>query len=311
MIRKKIVGFRKLKSTPQKKAQNLGSISKDKSQNNIFKMKRRLVMRRNEIIEEINNRGFVAQVTTAIKNGIEKEGITIRKSLDDKVAPTLYVSDFSGSAAEIAEQMIDIYNQCDMDFDLSMFSDKDYILSHIRIGLQATGTEQIVKRPSQFEGLENYLYLSGNRGNEHFTVKLKKEMLVNADIAFNIAWSMAARNTYAETTIKPLFSMVADMLGADMPMFDAPQIFVVSNQSNFRGAANIADRRSIKDLADKIGVHSFYVIGSSIHETIIIPKDGTCSEDISVYESMCREVNSTVVSPEDKLTDTVYTLNIA
>ncbi|MBP3198297.1 MAG: hypothetical protein J6N21_15010 [Butyrivibrio sp.] len=44
---------------------------------------------RNEVIAEINRRGLIAESTTAIKNGIENEGITIRQSIDDKVAPTL------------------------------------------------------------------------------------------------------------------------------------------------------------------------------------------------------------------------------
>lgn len=197
-----------------------------------------------------------------------------------------------------------------MDFDLSMFTDKDFILSHIRLGLQSTGTEQIVKRASSFDGLEEYLYLSGNRGEEHFSVKVKAEMLKNSEISFDIAWSMAEKNTYAETTIQPLFSFVANIIGEDNPITDevAP-IYVVSNKSQFRGAANITDHSNLKKLADNIGVHSFYIICSSIHECLLIGNDG--NTDNSVYEKMCREVNDTVVSPEEVLTNTVYTLNIA
>lgn len=266
---------------------------------------------RNEIIAEINNRGFVAQRTTAIKNGIEKEGITIKRSATDKVAPTLYTSDFVNdgykTAADIAEEMLAIYERCNMNFDLSIFSDRDYILSHIRIGLQAKGREEIVKRESElFEDCEEYLYISGSRDNENFSVKLKKEMLINADVAFNIAWSMAEKNNHEETTIQPLFSIVSNIIGADAITDELAPIYVVSNKTNFRGASNITDRRAIKQLADNIGVHEFVILPSSIHECILVPK--TEDTDMEVFENMVNEVNSTVVSPEDKLIDRVYTL---
>lgn len=265
---------------------------------------------RNEIIAEINNRGFIALPTTAIKNGIEKEGITIKKSDADKIAPTLYTSDFVNdeyrTAADIADEMLSIYNRCNMNFDLSMFSDRDYILSHIRIGLQAKGHEEIVKRAAAFEDLEEYLYISGNRENENFSVKLKKEMLKNADIAFNIAWSMAEKNNHEETTIQPLFSMVSNIIGVDAITDELAPIYVVSNKSNFRGASNITDRKAIKQLADNIGVHEFVILPSSIHECILVPKAE--DTDLEVFEKMVNEVNSTVVSPEDKLIDRVYTL---
>ncbi len=265
---------------------------------------------RNEIIEELNNRGFVAQPTTAIKNGIEKEGITIRKSLDDKVAPTFYTSDFVNStyrtATDIADEMLGIYSRCNTEFDLEMFSDKGYILSHIRLGLQARGNEEIVKRASALEDLEEYLYIVGSRDNESFSVKVKKEMLKNADIAFNIAWSMAEKNSHEETTIKPLMSIVAGIMGEENICDELAPIYVVSNKSNFRGASAITDRRALKQLADNIGIHEFVILPSSIHECILVPK--TEDTDIRVFENMVAEVNSTVVSPEEKLTDRVYTL---
>lgn len=267
---------------------------------------------RNEIIAEINNRGFVAEATTAIKNGIVKDGITIKKSVADKVAATFYTSDYvnddSRTVEDIADEMLAIYNRCDMNFDLSMFSDRDYILSHIRIGLQAKGHEDIVKRESEFEGLETYLFIVGSRENENFSVKLKKEMLENANIAFNIAWSMAEKNNHEETTIQPLFSLVSNLLGADAVTDELAPIYVVSNKSSFRGASNITDRKAIKQLADNIGVHEFVILPSSIHECILVPK--TEDTDLKVLENMVNEVNSTVVSPEDKLIDRVYSITV-
>ena len=267
------------------------------------------------IIEELNSRGYFAEKSSAIKNGICKEGITVKKNRTDKIAPNLYAEDFVGNAerewlsvSEVVDEIERIVGQCNTDFDLSMFTNKDYVLSHIRLGLQATGTEDIVKRPSSFDGLEEYLYLEGNRENEHFSVKVKEEILKNAEVAFNIAWSMAEKNSHKETTIQPLFSVIANIIGEEQSPIcnEFAPIYVVSNKSKFRGASGIADRTALKELADNIGIHDFVVLPSSIHECILMPKDE--NTDIqSLYNMVC-EVNSTVVSPEDKLIDRVYTL---
>lgn len=272
------------------------------------------MMTRTMIIEELNSRGYIAEEATAIKNGICKEGITVKRNSTDRVAPNIYTDDFiekaereNLSVSEVADEIENIVKHCNTNFDVSMFSDKDYLLSHIRLGLQATGTEDIVKRPSSFNGIEEYLYLEGSRGTEHFSVKVKKELLNNADVAFNIAWSMAEKNSHKETTIQPLFSVVANIIGEENPICNefAP-IYVVSNKSQFRGASGIVDRTALKELADNIGIHDFVVLPSSIHECILMPKDE--NTDMESLYKMVREVNSTVVSPEDKLIDAVFEL---
>ena len=85
---------------------------------------------RNEIIKVLNGRGYVAESTTAIKNGIKKEGIVLKKDITDKVGITLYTKDFieeaelrDKSVEDIADEMISIYKKSNMDFDIEMFSD--------------------------------------------------------------------------------------------------------------------------------------------------------------------------------------------
>lgn len=53
--------------------------------------KEKKIMRftREMLIEELNNRGFVAEEQTIVKNGIELSGITVKKSAEDRVAPTI------------------------------------------------------------------------------------------------------------------------------------------------------------------------------------------------------------------------------
>ena len=314
----KTIALKKDRSPPEKlrilKA-HFQELQKPKTHTkNLIYRRNLIMMTRTMIIEELNSRGYIAEEATAIKNGIRKEGITVKRNRTDRVAPNIYTDDFiekaereNLSVSEVADEIENIVKHCNTNFDVSMFSDKDYVLSHIRLGLQATGTEDIVKRPSSFNGIEEYLYLEGSRGTEHFSVKVKKELLNNADVAFNIAWSMAEKNSHKETTIQPLFSMVANIIGEENPICNefAP-IYVVSNKSQFRGASGIVDRTALKELADNIGIHNFIVLPSSIHECILMPKDE--NTDMESLYKMVREVNSTVVSPEDKLIDAVFEL---
>ena len=57
------------------------------------------------------------------------------------------------------------------------------------------------------------------------------------------------------------------------------------------------------EVADKLG-GDFYIIPSSIHETLLFP-----AKDVENYhdlEAMVREVNETQVLPEERLSDNVY-----
>ena len=57
-----------------------------------------------------------------------------------------------------------------------------------------------------------------------------------------------------------------------------------------------------KLVAEKMG-GDYMIIPSSVHELLVIRDDGT---GYSTLETMVREVNSAIVSPEDQLSDHVY-----
>ena len=79
-------------------------------------------------------------------------------------------------------------------------------------------------------------------------------------------------------------------------------LYVLTNDTKSNGAAEILNDNVRQELADKIG--DFYVLPSSVHETLIIPK----SEDMDrmQLEQMVRDVNETQVIPEERLSNHVY-----
>lgn len=81
---------------------------------------------------------------------------------------------------------------------------------------------------------------------------------------------------------------------------DVPQMIVISNESGIYGAAGIINEKAMKQVANKLGTDEFYLIPSSVHETIAIRSDINSPTDI---KAMICEVNSTQLSKQDFLSN--------
>lgn len=103
--------------------------------------------------------------------------------------------------------------------------------------------------------------------------------------------------------------MISDPSGMDFDTqiqkvdHEGMDIYVLSNTASMDGASAIF----YPDVMDRIGEQmekDFFILPSSIHETLIIMDDGRY--DRGILEAMVREVNETQVSPEDQLSNSVY-----
>ena len=86
-------------------------------------------------------------------------------------------------------------------------------------------------------------------------------------------------------------------------MPDIPDtMYVLTNDTKVNGAAAILNDDIRQEIAEKVG--DFYMLPSSIHETLIIPKDA--GMEFKELEQMVQEVNQTQVAPGERLSDHVY-----
>ena len=86
-------------------------------------------------------------------------------------------------------------------------------------------------------------------------------------------------------------------------MPDIPDtMFVLTNDTKVNGAAAILNDDIRQEIAEKVG--DFYMLPSSIHETLIIPKDA--GMEFKELEQMVQEVNQTQVALGERLSDHVY-----
>lgn len=86
-------------------------------------------------------------------------------------------------------------------------------------------------------------------------------------------------------------------------MPDIPDtMFVLTNDTKVNGAAAILNDDIRQEIAEKVG--DFYMLPSSIHETLIVSKDA--GMEFKELEQMVQEVNQTQVAPGERLSDHVY-----
>lgn len=265
-------------------------------------------MTREMIITELNNRGYNAYPQTNIKNGVEFDGIVIRNNT--KIAPVIYPDAIIQNADadnmdldEIVSAIINTYEaHKSIDFDLDEHMSRDFLESHLFIGLQKTSNEALVKRPCEFDGIECYLYINGN----DYSIKVTTGFLSQTDLTEEEAWLFAEKNTYAETTIQSMAMVMAEMLGMNYSeeMDETTPFYVISNTVRFRGASAILNKEMLSEFGRKHNTNKIVVLPSSIHEMLLLPYAEEM--DIDEFSAMVGEINGAQVAPEERLTDRAY-----
>mgnify|MGYP004646460275 FL=1 len=278
-------------------------------------------MKNMDVLSVLEERGYSAEITEKVSNGVEMEGIIISngKMGDEGIYPVIYTSDliaeaemYGKSAEYVADQVIEILNenQCP-DFNIDLLQNKRWLLAHMYIGIQKESAEDIIREKCEkMPGLEKYLYIKDVIGDDVYTLKITDWLLIRSDIEYKEAWKMAERNTFNETRIISMGQVMAELLHMEYSpdMECGLKMYVVSNEMRSKGASAILDEEALFRFTRTIGVRRVIVIPSSIHEMLIVPvEEGISVDDIT---PIVKEVNETMVIPEERLTDTAYVLEV-
>lgn len=107
--------------------------------------------------------------------------------------------------------------------------------------------------------------------------------------------------------IMSMAKMMSRMTGMDeedlAPTVPGLDLMVLTNEQALYGASAFFYPDVMDTLAESTG-SNYFILPSSVHETIILADDGTA--DRRELESMVQEINQMVVAPEDRLSDNVY-----
>lgn len=95
------------------------------------------MIKREDIVQELTNRGYKVETHTSIKNGVEFNGIRFMN--DNGICPVIYTDEIisdSNSLSEVVEKAIETYNNVDiMDFDKDNLFDSGFIMKNLYIGM--------------------------------------------------------------------------------------------------------------------------------------------------------------------------------
>ncbi|ETP72479.1 hypothetical protein UYO_1553 [Lachnospiraceae bacterium JC7] len=275
-----------------------------------------------KLLEAIEKRGHEAKLNDVVKNGVVRKAIAVKGK--GNCSLNIYIEQFvkdteNGADPDtVADEILAIAAKHDgIYFDIENTFNREYIMSHVSIAVQRESTENLIKKSCEFEGLECYLYLRVKVQREEGCIKLNSMILERTGLTEEEIWEQAEKNLRAETVIKPIFDVVCEIMkeSGRNPEFSDKQkqemmaesdkeIYVITNKLKFYGASAILDKVNIKAFAEKCGVKNFIVIPSSRHEMILVPEMATV--DFAVISNMVKEINETMVSAEDRLTDRAY-----
>ena len=103
----------------------------------------------------------------------------------------------------------------------------------------------------------------------------------------------------------PVISPLGDMVG--LP--DESGAYVLTNRSAMFGAAEVLNPAAMRELAEKMGGRNFYMIPSSIHEWIAIPRGD--EDQLAIFSGMVSSVNEEQVALRDQLSDHAFIWDVA
>ena len=265
-------------------------------------------MNKKEIIDELHKMGYEVKEETLVKNGVNVLGVSIIDS-DRFMIPVFHIDDIikkaesiGATARAVAEEMLDIHNDAireSEELDKPLLFSKENFKKNLYVAVQKESKEDIIKRKTEFEGIEKYLFLRINAIETFWTTKIKRGMLQNIDMAESEAWAIAEENLAKEIEIARMTSPFLQ---------EEKKMFIISNKVMFRGASAVLNREAVKVFAEIENVKRIIVIPSSIHEMILIP----CYENEDVEEELkrCSEivefVNEEKVDPTERLTNRAY-----
>ena len=267
-------------------------------------------------------------------NNLVLTGISIR-SKEVNLAPTIYMDGYYNDykngrpMVEIIAEVERAYNtyKAEQDFDVSSITDFNLVQDKI--------CYKLVNRDKNKELLADAPYLpfcdlavifyvvvsEDSVGTGTVTIHNNlMEMWGNPDIKelYKIAKNNTQRRYKGRVSnmmeiMGEIISSDADNLDPDMvdAFFEMDSVYednmvpmyVATNSKKVNGAGVILYDGLLGTFAEKIG-GDFYILPSSVHEVILVPANGDI--DARYLIQMVKEVNTTEVSPDEVLSDSVY-----
>lgn len=129
------------------------------------------------------------------------------------------------------------------------------------------------------------------------------------NISESLLHETAVHNTFDRAPYKliRIGRLLEEMTGInpDLSYPDDLPMYVLTNACQCCGASCILSGRILEEISERIG-GDYYVLPSSVHECMIVPKNQSCHLSVRTLEEIVHEINEEYVAPEEVLSNSVY-----
>lgn len=247
-------------------------------------------------------RGYeVAEIET-VKNGIKKNALQL--ILEGDVRPVMYPelcsseSDLDKYLEKALEGLSNVSGLVDSErlLDVATFYQSAELCLESRDNINED--TEYVTYTTEFYDLVAYIRVFLN---DSASFKVTEKMLETWELGREEAYNIALENSRLSTSLVSMENMI---LGCDIEPKDSIMNIITNDRKSYCGGAILSGSFQ-KFIKRELGAKHLYVLPSSIHELIILRADDD-SIDLGELIEMVYEINSTVVEPEDKLSDNAY-----
>ena len=277
-------------------------------------------MKRN--VEEINrilkDEEFYIEYNEVQKNNVNKEAYRLIPKTQKTCSPVAYCENFENCSdnTEIAKELINIWNKGKSYEipDIEELGSREFILKNVYPKVVANTNNELIDGQhlvfKEFLDMFVIYYVNIGADNEGTaSYNVQEKMIANAEIDMEELHSQAIKNLEKEVSIKDMQDIIMNIIGiTDESEFDFSQVpeenqmLVLSKKDSMYGASVILCA-SVLEKLDSFWNGEFVILPSSVHECISVRSDGFTLQEM---KEMVMEINDTEVSPEDRLTDSVY-----
>ncbi len=279
------------------------------------------------LTDALTEEGFETEERHVTKCNVSYDALSVR-AVDSNVGINLNLDDFYKKYEEnedldaIVENALDIVHKsiADVPFQSEVANLNDYSKMKDKLSIEVISAEAnkdlLETLPHQNIADMAVVYrfvLSSDddmgRTSVLVTNQMLKSMGITPEQLFADAEENAPKNNPIE--IKGISQVMAELMGAERAKLmgitpadpGKEHMYVATVPNKIHGAGVLAYPGFMSE-AKKVVNGSFFVLPSSIHEVLLVPDDGSMNSE--KLRNMVCEVNSTTVSPEEKLTDSVY-----
>ena len=267
--------------------------------------------------------GHLKEIDMPKNNSVQK-GIAIKFN-NIALAPTIY-PDFYYQDWKDGQSMSEIVSGVRSELiktapELSHFSiksiNRDSAITHLHAAVVSYDNNKELLKNIPHERLADLAVFAkwrfDNANQDLVTAtKITEPLLAHLRLTKEEALKIAKTNTARSAKFESMDTVMKNMMvddGMDRELVDmmfseqSTPLSVLTNESGIDGAALIACPEVLKAVQKEIG-EDFYILPSSIHETLIVAKSEM--NDVEDLKQMVSSVNEAEVPPEDRLSDNVY-----